>query len=131
LKKTPIGTFDELLEKGTLPDACRPTLYDFIAHEALTFYTSGEQAAAKPEEVFEVPSDSPMLGPVEGFLAWAPAGVEADSPVLKAIHLYRELLRFHQKDPDSTAFCDADLARLVYGHNVAFGEDKSRRYQPP
>ena len=32
-----------------MPDSYRPTLYDFIAHEALQFYTSGEQAAAKPE----------------------------------------------------------------------------------
>ena len=47
LKKTPVGTFDDVLQKGTLPDAYRPTLYDFIAHEALRFYTSGEQADVK------------------------------------------------------------------------------------
>lgn len=129
LQKTPILAFDELLEKGTVPDAWRPTLYDFIANEALVFYTSGEQAAAKPEEAFETPAESPILGSVEGFLAWTPAGIEADSPVVKAIRLYQDLLRFHQQDPDSTAFCDADLARLVYGYNVAFGEDKGRRYE--
>src|ERR1041385_5339720 len=50
LKKTPVATFDDLLQKGTLPAAYRPPLYDFIAHEALKFYASGEQAAAKPEE---------------------------------------------------------------------------------
>src|SRR6266566_2692615 len=53
LKKTPVATFDELLHKGTLPDAFRPTLYDFIAHEALKFDASGEQAASKPEDAFE------------------------------------------------------------------------------
>jgi len=34
-------------------DAYRPTLYDFIATEALKFYASGEQAQAKPEDAFE------------------------------------------------------------------------------
>ena len=34
-----------------MPDAYRPTLYDFIAQEALKFYTSGEQAAAKPQDL--------------------------------------------------------------------------------
>src|SRR5436190_819406 len=48
LKATPINAWDDLLQKGTIPDSYRPTLYDFIAHEALQFYISGEQAAAKP-----------------------------------------------------------------------------------
>src|SRR5690606_29397276 len=38
LKKTPIGDYDELLEKGSAPDGYRPTLFDFIAYEALEFY---------------------------------------------------------------------------------------------
>src|SRR2546423_1061167 len=57
LKSTPIKAWDDLLEKGTMPDAYRPTLYDFIACEALAFYTSGEQAGAKPEDNFELTLD--------------------------------------------------------------------------
>ena len=63
LKKTPIAQFDDLLPKGTVPDAYRPTLYDFIAQEALKFYTSGEQAAAKPQDAFEVSADGPLFAP--------------------------------------------------------------------
>ena len=62
LKQIPIAQYDDLLEKGTLPDAYRPTLYDFVAHEALAFYSSGEQAAAKPEDAFELSADSPIFG---------------------------------------------------------------------
>jgi hypothetical protein len=129
LKKTPVSAFDDLLEKGSLPDSYRPTLYDFIAHEALGFYTSGEQAAAKPQDAFEVPADSPMLGAVEEFLAWKPQTTDTNCQILKAIELYQDLLRFHQNDADPTAFLDVDLARLVYGHNVAFGEIKDTRYK--
>src|SRR5262249_48373874 len=50
LKATPISSWDDLLQKGAIPDSYRPTLYDFEAHEALQFYTSGEQAATKSED---------------------------------------------------------------------------------
>src|SRR6266481_669100 len=65
LKATPVGSWDDLLQKGTMPDSYRPTLYDFIAHEALEFYASGEQAAAKPEAAFELSADSPALGTLD------------------------------------------------------------------
>ncbi len=136
LKKTPIATFDDLLQKGTLPDTYRPTLYDFIAQEALKFYTSGEQAAAKPQDAFELSAASPIFDPAERFSAWDPQGAAArrpdaddNSPILQAIRLYQDLLKFHQNDADQSAFIDADLARLVYGFNVAFGEEKNARYK--
>ena len=65
LEAEPISAWNDLLQKGTMPDSYRPTLYDFIAQEALDFYTSGEQAAAKPEEAFELSADSPILAAAE------------------------------------------------------------------
>jgi len=133
LKAIPIGAWDDLLEKGTVPDSYRPTLYDFIAHEALQFYTSGEQAAALPQDAFEISSDSPVFDPIDTFLAWdAAAGVSSEarqSPALKAIRIYQELLRFHQNDNEPSARLDVDLARLTWAANVAFGETKNTRYK--
>ena len=107
LKATPIGAWDDLLPKGTMPDSYRPTLYDFIAHEALEFYTSGEQAAAKPEDAFELSADSPALDSSDKFLAWwrtFPAKQFPDSPIIKALTLYGALMAFHEKDTDPTPF---------------------------
>lgn len=132
LKKTPVAAFDDILEKGTMPDRYRPTLYDFIAHDALKFYTSGEQAAAKPEDAFELPASGPALGSAEEFLKWwRTFAVKSfpDSPVVKVLDLYGKLLAFHENDKDPTAFADADLARLQFGHNTAFGEEKATRYK--
>ena len=129
LRATPIAAFDDLLPRGTLPDTYRPTLYDFIAHEALAFYTAGEQAGARPEDAFELPADSPIFDAADQFLAWKPATTDTNAPALKAIRLYQDLLRFHQADPDRTAFLDVDLARLLWGKNVAFGESKDERCQ--
>ncbi len=129
LQATPIAEFDEFLTKGSLPDTYRPTLYDFIAHEALDFYTSGEQAGARPEDAFEIAADSPIFDAADKFLAWKPTTTETNAPALKAIQLYQALLRFHQNDPDRSAFLDVDLARQLWGKNVAFGETRDERCQ--
>ena len=72
LKKIPVQSFGELLEKGTMPDSYRPTLFDFVAHQALEFYNSGEQAAARAEDAFDLTADSPIFRPMEEFVAWNP-----------------------------------------------------------
>ena len=127
LQATPIAAWDGLLEKGTMPDLYRPTLYDFLTHEALEFYTSGEQAGAKAEGEFELLADSPILADADKFLKWKLANPA--TPPEKAIVLYQQLLNFHQADQDQTAFRDADLERLVWGWNTANGEEKADRFK--
>ena len=128
LQQSPIADFDALLEKGTVPDKYRPTLYDFVAQQALTFYTAGEQAGARPEDAFELPAASPVLDETESFVNWELAN-DAGSPAAKALRLYQDLLRFHARDDDPSAFADVDLARLSFGHSTAFGEEKAARYK--
>lgn len=130
LKQTPIGDYRVLLGPAGLPDKYRPTLYDFIAHQALRFYTSGEQAGARPEDAFEVTTSSPIFSPASEFLEWRPENSDTSAPALKAIRLYQDLIRFHQPDADPVALLDVDLARLVWGDNVAVGDEteKEARY---
>ena len=129
LKKIAIGTFDDLLEKGSVPDSYRPTLFDFVAHEALVFYASGEQAASKAEDAFELTAESPIFAPAGEFLKWEPATTDKDSITLKAVRLYQALLVFHSKDAEKSALLHCDLARLGFGNNKAFGEEKNGRYK--
>lgn len=129
LKAIPVADYDELLEKGNVPDSYRPTLFDFVAHEALTFYNAGEQAAARPQDAFDLMADSPIFSEVDDFCGWQITTSDESSPLVKAIRLYQELLRFHRGDDDPTALIDADLNRLEFGYNQAFGEEKSARYR--
>ena len=129
LKKIPVEAFGDLLDKGTMPDSWRPTLYDFVAQRALDFYSSGEQAAAKPEDAFELSADSPIFRPADEFVDWKVKTGDTDSPALKAVRLYQDLLRFHEKDDDRTAFLAADLDRLNFGNNLAVGEEKAALYK--
>ena len=129
LKAIPIGTYDALLEKGSMPDAYRPTLFDFLAFDALAFYSAGEQAGAKAEDAFEIDGAGPALATADEFLKWQPATTDAESAKLKAIKLYQNLLAFHKDDQDKTAYLDADLSRLQFANGFAVGEQKSPRYK--
>jgi len=129
LKATPVAQYNDLLEKGNVPDSYRPTVFDFLAHEALQFYQAGEQGAAKAEDEFEIEATSPVFGTVAEFLAWQPATTDTGSAKLKAVRLFQNLLAFHQKDEDKSAFIDADLYRLAFGDNQAVGPEKDDKYK--
>jgi uncharacterized protein YfaS (alpha-2-macroglobulin family) len=128
LKATPVAAYDQLLEKGTAPDAYRPTLFDFIAHDALAFYCAGEQAGSTAEDAFELTADSPIFSDADVFLDWKPPARDTSSRTLRAVRLYQQLLAFHHKDPDKTAFLDANLLRLSFGYAQAVGDSKGERY---
>lgn len=129
LKQIPIAEYDELLEKGSAPDSYRPTLYDFLAHDALRFYSAGEQAGARSADAFDLSADSPIFASAEDFVAWEPTSTDESSPVLRAIALYQELIRFHLQDDDRAALLDVDLLRLQFGNNQAYGVEKTARYK--
>jgi hypothetical protein len=128
LKAIGVAEYDDLLERGTVPDSHRPTLYDFLAYEALSFYSAGEQAGAERMDTFEIMADSPVFAEVDEFLGWALQTTDTDSPKLKAIGLYQDLLLFHADDADKAALIDADLHRLTFGYNQAIGPEKDDLY---
>lgn len=130
LQSIPVTDWDDFLEKGTMSDEYRPTLYDFIAANALEFYASGEQAAARPQNAFILSADQPIFGALSDFLGWTPETDDHDSPLYKAVRLYQDLLRFHRaNDAQRAALLNWDLERLRFGYNLAVGEDKDARYQ--
>ncbi len=129
LKATPIATYDALLEKGSVSDNYRPTLYDFVVHDALAFYSTPEQAGSKADDTFELLATMPIFAPANEFRKWEINTTDAESRIVKAIKLYQQLLQFHEKDTDQSAYLDADLLRLHFGYQTAFGDEKKATYK--
>ncbi|HEX2750107.1 MAG TPA: hypothetical protein VHM91_19020, partial [Verrucomicrobiales bacterium] len=125
LRQTPIAKWDGLLPAGKLPDLYQPTLYDFVAREALAFYTMAEQAGAAEQNAFEFDEKSAALGTLEEFLAWKPG--QGNSSKLQAIRLYQELLTFHKDDADPGARALLDIERLEWAGETATGEGAAAR----
>ena len=128
LKAIPIGDYDQLLKKGSVDDAHRPTVFDFVVNEAIAFYSLDEQIVRR-QGAFDLLADSPVLSDVDEFSAWQPVTSDGESYMLRAVNLYQELLRFHQNDADRTAFLDADLNRIAFANQHASGAEKKSRYR--
>ena len=129
LKDASVEDYAMLLDKGTAPASYRPTIFDVIAHNALEFYSAGEHGAARPQDAFDLMADSPIFADRDAFVAWKPDTTDTDSLLLRAIGLQQELLLFHADDEDRSALLDADLLRLVFGYDHAFGEEKTQRFK--
>ena len=129
LKKEGVKDYDFLLNPGSVPDSYRPTLYDFVVHDALRFYSAGEQGGSKAQDAFVLSADSPVFASAKDFMAWEIDSEDDESPKIKAIGLYQDLLRFHENDDVPDAFVEANLLRLRYGFNQSFGEEKKARYK--
>jgi hypothetical protein len=134
LQSLPVGEWDAIIEKGSMPDAYRPTVWDVVARDALEFAASGERGLVAPEDAFELDVDSPALGTLEAFLAWQPEADEAvtdkESPLIEAAGLYRDLLEFHSRDADPSALLSADLDRILWASGAAVGEGVLDRKEP-
>ena len=129
LKKEAIGDYDFLLNKGNVPESYRPTLYDFVVHDALRFYSAGEQAGSRAQDAFVLSADSPIFASAKDFMVWEINSEDDESPKIRAIKLYQDLLNFHKNGETQDAFIEADLLRLRYGYNQSFGEEKNARYK--
>jgi hypothetical protein len=127
LQALPVADFEGLLTEAALDDRFRPTLFDFIAHEALAFYSLEETAAARPADSFRVEADSPAFGTPDEFLKWKPDAGEA--PTGRAVAVLQRLLEFHRPDEDPAARLHCDLERLRWAGEVAAGEGAEVRHR--
>lgn len=119
LRAIPVADYDKLYDKGNLDDALRPTLYDLVAHEVLSFYQADQLATVQAEDAFAFSADSPAFGTMEEFLAWAPQSSDETSNKRKAIALFQELLRFHADRP--IARMHVNLQRLDWAASAVEG----------
>ncbi len=126
IQSLPVAEWDAIIQKGTMPDAYRPTVWDVIVRDSLAFAASGERGLMAPEDAFEFDPASPALGTPEEFLDWKPEAsdtvTDKDSPLLEAAALFRSLIAFHKGDADPSALLSADLDRILWAAGAAVGD---------
>ena len=125
LQKLSIEKYKELINFGTKPKELRPTLYDFLAHKAIDFFSNTEIAITKPTDNFEVNEDY-YFADTKIF-----ANTEIMSSDFLSLHFHavcelQELLKFRLSDKKNIdALIDIDLKRLkfAYSHSVHTNKD--------
>lgn len=113
LKKIKIDLFDEIVVKGTKSRVLRPTLYDFLAHRAVDFFSNGETQLPEPANVFEVDSEDFFL-PAEEFLRISIKNKEFDSPSYYAFNILSSLTKHNLTGGNIEGLIDVELKRLDF-----------------
>lgn len=124
LQLEPLSNYDAILNLQKDSKTYRPTLFDFLSHNALEFYKTNETHITKPAYKFEI--DNPEL--LEKTKMFSKLKIESkDSTSLKlhAIKIYQNLIQFHLKSENPFALADVNIERLNFVNNHTTFNDKA------
>lgn len=126
-QQTPLENFDELLQKADNSKKYRPTLYDFLNHNALNFYKTTETSLTQLANKFEL--DNPQyLQNAQVFSTLELQSKDNSSLMFKALKIYQNLTRFHLLLGNTQALVALELERLSFVENNAVFENKETIY---
>ena len=128
LKSTKLNGLDAILIKGKNSRNLRPTLFDFLAHRALSYFMLDENTAIQPAYKFVI-NDERIFAPANEFINVKFATKDSSALEFNAIMLLQDLLRFHMNDSDPAALIDVDLIRLKFGYDKGVFTNKEKLYE--
>jgi hypothetical protein len=128
LKSTKLDAFEPIIIKGQNTRQLRPTLYDFVAHRALSYFMTDENQLTKPAYQFKI-NDAATFAPAAEFVNASFKTKDSASLQHKAILLLQDILKFHAADAKPDALIDADLIRLNFIHQYSVQEGKEKLYE--
>jgi len=127
-KNTPIDLFVEVLHQGNKKGrAYRPTLYDFLAHRALAFYTNEEPEITQPAQTFSL-NNPDFFSDAKTFLELSLETSDTLSMKYRAISILQSLTAFHLNDNDPAPFIEIELQRLQFVRTHYAPQDKDERF---
>ncbi|MDX8553180.1 MG2 domain-containing protein [Tenacibaculum sp. 1B UA] len=113
LQKTDIYTFKDIIQTEKDSKKYRPTLFDFLAHNALEFYKTTETNITKPTYQFKI-DNALYLSEADKFSALNLTTKDDVSLQFNALKIYQKLINFHLKNKNLNALVDADIQRLQF-----------------
>ncbi len=127
LQKVNIHDFADILNIQKDSKKYRPTLYDFLANNALKFYKSSETSITKPSYQFII--DNPtFLGDFKTFSKIKLTSKDSLSLQFNALKIYQKIIQFHQKENNLDALVDADIHRINFVNQNAIFSNKTAIY---
>jgi uncharacterized protein YfaS (alpha-2-macroglobulin family) len=128
LRQTPIEGYAAMLVPGLSGRARRPTLYDFLAHRAIDFFTQSEASLTRPADQFRM-AEEVYLAPAENFATYSIRSTDSLNFHYQTIRLLQEVLQFRLREKNVPALIDADLKRLAFVHRESVHPLKEEGYR--
>ncbi|TXD46648.1 MG2 domain-containing protein [Polaribacter sp. IC073] len=127
LQKITIGAFQEILQLQKENKTYSPTLYDFLANNALNFYKSSETSIVRPSYKFTI-DHVDYINNASIFSTIKITSKDRISLQLNALKTYQKLIKFHIKEGNKNALAAVDLERLHFVKNNATIRNKEELF---
>ncbi len=124
-QQTELKKFDGILKTYEDSKKYRPSLYDFLVHNALEFYKTSETSITKPAYAFRI--DNPdYLKEHNTFTSLKIEPKDSLSLQGNALKLYQNLIKFHSRDNEADALTEVNIERLQFVYeNAVFNNKKT------
>jgi uncharacterized protein YfaS (alpha-2-macroglobulin family) len=129
IKQVKLTGFSEILYNSDKDGiVLRSTLYDFLAHRAVDYFSNEQTYLTKPAYQFTI-DKSEYLAEADAFLKLEIETKDTTSLKHKAMLIYQDLIKIHLNDADKSALIDVDLKRLDFVYTNYNGVDKNNFYE--
>ncbi|NNC44466.1 MAG: alpha-2-macroglobulin, partial [Winogradskyella sp.] len=117
LQQESLEAYKDIIVSPNKSASLRPTLYDLLSHNALSFYKVYEDLI-RPSYAFEIDKLS-YLSIGDTFMNLNLQSQDSLSLKFNTIKIYQNLLRFHHSDSITESYVDVDIERLnfIYQHH--------------
>ncbi|MEP3837994.1 MAG: MG2 domain-containing protein [Algibacter sp.] len=122
LQQEALENYNVLLHEQIDSKIYRPTLFDFLSHNALEFYKTNETQITKPAYKFEI-DNADFLTDAETFSILKIESKDTTSLQFNALKIYKDLIRFHLKDESPLALAQVNIERLKFVKEYATFSD--------
>ncbi len=122
-QQTDLVKFNDILIQSRDSKIYRPSLFDFLSHNALSFYKTSETGITKPAYAFEIDSPEYLEGH-EQFSRLIITTKDSLSLQFNALKIYQNLINFHKRDDKPDALIEVNIERLNFVHKNAIFADK-------
>jgi len=122
-QQTDLNQFNDILSTSSNSKTYRPTLFDFLSHNALAFYKTSETSITRPAYAFEIDSPDYLKG-YKQFSVMNLTTKDSLSLQFQALKIFQNLLNFHQRDKQPDALIEVNIERLKFVHDHAIFTDK-------
>jgi len=111
LQEIEISSFSDILKLEENSKIIQPTLFDFLANNALIFYKTPENSITKPAYQFKL-NDTNYLKEASSFKTITLSSKDTISLQFKALKVYQKLIQFHHKKQNLKALATIDIKRF-------------------
>ncbi len=127
LQDTKIDSLTALMVGDSSSRYLRPTLYDVLAHRALDVLVNTQIELTKNDTSIDFNS-AKWFEKYNSFLNIEISNTDSTSFSSKALSIFKNLLSFHIKHQNISAFADVDVKRLNYIYSRSTLENKLKLY---